>query len=251
LVRARGKEFAVMTWLLLATGFFGGLTFIFLARRVHQLLGSPPAVQTHFTPGKCIEPIVQAIGKARREVLLLARSIASPSLAQALADAKLRDVKIEIVLDPSGASDPTGDYAFLVDQSLAPVVRSKDQPPLHEYLLIVDGSFVATGSFPLSQQAEENSLTQLVVVSGHPEFARACKAHFLEQRGSTKSSEPEEKPKEDSSPTAQLSKEPEKPAKSRLGKAREALDAATSAAAVTDGKLRLKNVPREEAAASS
>src|SRR6266849_8628961 len=39
-----------MMWILLATGFTGALTCIFLVRLVHRTFGTPPFVAVHFSP---------------------------------------------------------------------------------------------------------------------------------------------------------------------------------------------------------
>src|ERR1700731_1481554 len=82
-----------MTWLLLATGFTGGLTFVFLLRRAHRWLVTPFSVSVHHSPkGGCTDAIVAELKKARREILVQAYSFTSKPIAQALLDAKTRGV---------------------------------------------------------------------------------------------------------------------------------------------------------------
>ena len=42
-----------MTWLLLATGFTGGLTLAFVARWLARWLAAPPPVEASLGPGDC------------------------------------------------------------------------------------------------------------------------------------------------------------------------------------------------------
>ena len=87
-----------MFWLLLATGFTGGMTFLFMVRWVCAWLVPPPASAVHFSPkGGCADRVVQEIGRARREVLVLAYSFSSKPIAEALIAAHRRGVKVEVV----------------------------------------------------------------------------------------------------------------------------------------------------------
>ena len=57
-----------MTWLLLATGFSGGLTFVFFLRRLHRWLVTPFSVSVYHSPkGGCTDAIVAELKRARRK----------------------------------------------------------------------------------------------------------------------------------------------------------------------------------------
>ena len=67
-----------MFWLLLSTGFTGGMTFLFVIRWIIGWLMPPPALDVHFSPkGGCADRVVNEIDKAHREVLVLAYSFTS------------------------------------------------------------------------------------------------------------------------------------------------------------------------------
>ena len=89
-----------MMWLLLATGFTGALTLAFVLRRIHCWLVTPPSIEAFHSPkGGCTEAVVRELKHARREILVQAYSFTSKVIAQALVDAKLRGVHVEIILD--------------------------------------------------------------------------------------------------------------------------------------------------------
>src|SRR5947209_2393517 len=91
-----------MDWLLAATGFTGALTLGHFCRVVRAWWQAPPSAAVHFSPkGGCSDAVVAELRRARREVLVLAYSFTSKPIAQALVDAKLRGVAVEIVLDHS------------------------------------------------------------------------------------------------------------------------------------------------------
>src|SRR5262245_12272893 len=89
-----------LEWILIATGFTGALTVLFLLRAFWHWLRQPPFVSAHFSPkGGCTEAIVHHIRKARKEVLLQAYSFTSKPIAEALVDAKTRGLQVDVVLD--------------------------------------------------------------------------------------------------------------------------------------------------------
>ncbi len=175
----------LMDMLLLATGFTGAWTLWFVVRALQRRFGDPPTVQTCFSPGNCTETITSVLRRARKEILVLARSFASPALAQALVEAKTRGVHVEIVFDPRGATEATSDFPLFTEQGLAPLVLQKDQNPVQQHLLLVDHRTIITGSFPLSQHTEEKEASQVVVISGYPDLFSACRQHYQEQRART------------------------------------------------------------------
>src|SRR6516162_9881065 len=121
--RIAGMEVRAMDWILLATGFTGALTALFLLRLGQRNLITPPSVETRFSPGgNCTEAILHEIGQARREVLVLASSFTAREISQALVDAKMRGVAVEIILDHSNEKEPHTELPFLVEQGLAPLV---------------------------------------------------------------------------------------------------------------------------------
>src|SRR5262245_59669776 len=112
--------------LLIATGFTGALTLVWLARRAAGLFRAPPSVAGHLSPGGGIAARVRAIATASREVLFQAHQLACRPVAQALIDARLRRANVEVVLDPSCEGEAASDLAFLREQGLTP--RLSERP---------------------------------------------------------------------------------------------------------------------------
>src|SRR5262245_33040890 len=103
----------LLNWLLVATGFTGAFTLIFLLRWLHRTFLTPPSVEAFFSPkGNCTDAVVREIRAARREVLVLAYSFTSRPIAEALVEAKLRGVTVEIVLDDSNEKEPHTELPF-------------------------------------------------------------------------------------------------------------------------------------------
>ena len=138
-----------MTWLLIGTGFTGAYTLLFLARAVHRWFATPPSVGVHFSPkGGCTEAVVRELQAARHEVEVLAYSFTSKPIAQALVDAKLRGVHVDIVLDHSNEKDDRSDLHFLLEQKLMPLIDSH-HAIAHDYTVADDYSIAKDDSQPV------------------------------------------------------------------------------------------------------
>src|SRR5262249_33123840 len=95
-----GQGGPLMEWLWLAMGATGSYSFLSLGRQVHRFSHPTPAHSVPFPPkGGCTDVIVNELKHARREVLVLAYSFTSDPIVGALAEAKKRGAKVEIVLD--------------------------------------------------------------------------------------------------------------------------------------------------------
>jgi phosphatidylserine/phosphatidylglycerophosphate/cardiolipin synthase-like enzyme len=167
-----------MDWLLIATGFTGALTLLYLLRTAYHAWFTPPSLDPHFSPkGGCTDAIVREIQRARREILVLAYSFTSKSIAQALVDAKLRGVHVDIVLDFSNEHEVYSDLHFFLEQGLAPLIDAH-HAIAHNKVMIIDNRTLLTGSFNFTQHAENDNGENLLVIKGHPELIRAYKENF-------------------------------------------------------------------------
>jgi phosphatidylserine/phosphatidylglycerophosphate/cardiolipin synthase-like enzyme len=167
-----------MEWLLLATGFTGALTVVFLARMIHRKLTIPASTTSHFSPhGGCTEIIVRAISAARHEVLVLAYSFTAREIAQALVDAKMRGVHVDIILDHSNEKESYTELAFLHEQGLAPLIDA-EHAIAHNKVMIIDSHKVLTGSFNFTHQAEKENAENLIVLEGQTDLARRYRENF-------------------------------------------------------------------------
>jgi phosphatidylserine/phosphatidylglycerophosphate/cardiolipin synthase-like enzyme len=167
-----------MTWLQLATGFTGALTLVFLARIVYHRFATPPSVSVCFSPkGGCTDAVVRELKAARREVLVQAYSFSSKAISQALVDAKLRGLKVEILLDRSNEKEAYSDLPFLAEQGLTPLIDA-EHAIAHNKVMVLDGRTVITGSFNFTHQAEAENAENLLVIKGHPDLARAYRDNF-------------------------------------------------------------------------
>jgi phosphatidylserine/phosphatidylglycerophosphate/cardiolipin synthase-like enzyme len=156
----------------------GGLTLLFLLRGLGRMAKKSGSLAAFFSPkGGCTEAVIREVKAARKEVLVQAFQFASRPLAQALVDAKLRGLRVEILLDWGAEKDANGDLKFFTEQGLTPLINTQFLSA-HDKVMILDGQTILTGSFDFTQQSEDDNAENLLVVKGHPDVARAYRERF-------------------------------------------------------------------------
>ena len=186
----------MLSYLLLGTGFTAALTLVFLIRLPYRLYAKPTAHFVHFSPkGGCTEAVVQELKQARSEILVQAYSFTSQPIAQALVDAKLRGVHVEIVLDASQEKEPHTDLHFFIEQGLAPRI-DPHHAIAHNKVMVLDGRTVLTGSFNFTNQAEEHNAENLLVLRHYTDLAALYRSNFLAHKEHSRDPDPKAKPAE-------------------------------------------------------
>jgi hypothetical protein len=174
----------LMDVLLIATGCTGALTLLWLARVVARLFLPPAGAVAYFAPGSApVDALVREMGAARREVLLMAGALACRPIAQALVDARLRQVQVEALLDARAENDPESDLHFLVEQGLVPLLASEPSG-LGGLIVLIDGKIVV-GSSGCTGGAEL-SAGEVLFVRGHADLVASCRERFAALRGSAR-----------------------------------------------------------------
>src|SRR5205807_8441229 len=121
--------------------------------------------------------VVHEIGKARREVLVLAYSFTSKQITDALVAAHKRGVTVEVVLDHSNEKEPHTDLPQLIESGLKPLVDSH-HAIAHNKVMVIDRRTVLTGSFNFTRQAEHENAENLLVLHHHRDMVAAYRQNF-------------------------------------------------------------------------
>lgn len=172
----------LMTWLLVATGFTGGLTLVYLLHWIRNWLVKPLTAAVHFSPkGGCTEAVVNELKHARREILMQAYSFTSKPIAQALAAAKARGVHVEILLDRSNESEMHTELGELLGEGMRPLTDAH-HVIAHNKVMVIDGHTIVTGSFNFTHEAEIANAENLLILKHHGELARAYRQNFMEHK---------------------------------------------------------------------
>lgn len=176
------NQVLLMEWLLIATGFMGALTLLFLGRAIHRRFRAPLSVAVHYSPkGGCTEAVVQELRSARHEILVQAYSFTSKPIAQALEEAKGRGVHVEILLDRSNEQEAYSELGELLGKGIVPLIDAH-HAIAHNKVMILDGRTLITGSFNFTHQAEAENAENLLIIKGHPELARSYRKNFMDHK---------------------------------------------------------------------
>ena len=131
---------------------------------VHPLSTQPLAWDLCFSPkGGCTDLVVNTLAQAKSTVLVQAYSFTSEPIAQALAEAHRRGVKVEVILDKSQTA-ANGSQVNFVAQAGVPVRIDSKHAIAHNKIMVIDGETVITGSFNFTKAAEEHNAENLVVL---------------------------------------------------------------------------------------
>jgi phosphatidylserine/phosphatidylglycerophosphate/cardiolipin synthase-like enzyme len=168
-----------MTWLLLATGFTGALTLVFVVRWLSHWVGSALSIAVYHSPkGGCTDAIVRELKHARREVWVQAYSFTSKAIAQALIEAKARGVHVEILLDRSNEQETYTELGHLLTEGLIPHIDAQ-HAIAHNKIMIIDRRTLITGSFNFTHQAEVENAENLLILKGRPDIVKSYCQSFL------------------------------------------------------------------------
>ena len=137
-----------------------------------QPASEPASVSVCFTPPVgCAERIVEAIGSARREVLVQVYEFTSPPILQALVAAHRRGVDVRVILDKVNATERYSGVNFVSDAGIR--VWIDDQTAIaHSKVIVIDRALVVAGSFNLTRSAEERNVEDTLFVSSPAVAAR-------------------------------------------------------------------------------
>ena len=167
-----------MQWLLIATGFTGALTLVFLLRRAHGFFVPPLETRVFFSPkGGCQDAVVRELNRARKEILVQAYSFTADAITNALVEAKKRGVHVEVLLDRSNEEEAHSDLHLLAEHQVPFLIDAK-HAIAHNKVMVVDRRVILTGSFNFTNQAEHENAENLVILEHHRELIHQYLENF-------------------------------------------------------------------------
>ena len=124
-----------------------------------------------FTPDKrCQLQIIGEIHKAKTSILVQAYSFTDQQVAQALAGAAGRGVKVQVLLDKSNRKDKHS-AKNLITRNNIPLRFDSPSGIAHNKVMVIDQSTVLTGSYNFSAAAYTRNTENLLVIN-NPALAR-------------------------------------------------------------------------------
>lgn len=141
--------------------------------------GGPGAIQPYLCPqDQCAERLISFIGTAEESVHVMIYSFTKREIAEALVQAKHRGVEVQVLMDSLQSKNQYSQEAFLRESGIE--VRIRDPPGtaiFHDKVSIVDRMAVSTGSFNYTQNADEGSAENVVILYDTP-TAQKFEAEF-------------------------------------------------------------------------
>ena len=125
---------------------------------------APKNWQVYFSPrGGCTEAVVEALNKAKSSVLVQAYSFTSAPIAKALAEAKKRGVKVQVILDKSQKTEKYSSADFVHNAGIPTFIDGRHSIA-HSKVMVLDSQIVITGSFNFTKAAEANNAENLLII---------------------------------------------------------------------------------------
>jgi phosphatidylserine/phosphatidylglycerophosphate/cardiolipin synthase-like enzyme len=126
-------------------------------------------VSVCFTPAQsCVDPIISAINRASKSVLVQAYGFTSTPILQALMRAKQRGVDVRVILDKSNDRSESGRlrYSGATTMNNAGIQTFIDFHPAiaHNKIIVIDGNIVIGGSFNYTKSADERNAENVTFI---------------------------------------------------------------------------------------
>jgi len=132
-----------------------------------------------FSPGgTALQTVERAIGGAKQTILVAAYEFTSVDVAQALAEAVSRGVKVWLVMDDQAEKSKYSQSKWLLAHGVA-VRINKHYAIFHHKFLVIDGTTVETGSFNYTKGASEKNAENALVLHGVPDLALAYRTEWI------------------------------------------------------------------------
>ena len=129
-----------------------------------KIINQTGTIEVAFSPNKgASQAIIKAIGEARSSILVSAYSFTSKNIAQALLEAKKRNIKIKIILDKSQVSHKYSSSKFFAHQDFDLRIDTK-HAIYHNKIMIIDNKNIITGSFNFTQSAETRNAENILII---------------------------------------------------------------------------------------
>lgn len=183
-----------------AVGFFLYPQFDFDEGRINApALTAPIQISACFSPeGHCTSRIVSAIDSAKTSILVQAYSFTSPPIAQALTQAYERGLDVRVIIDKSRLSEKHSQIPLLSQKGI-PIFIDPAVGIGHNKTIILDNSWVLTGSFNWSMAAENKNAENILFIED-PSLAQIYKKNWENRANTARNAITETKIKKENNP---------------------------------------------------
>jgi mitochondrial cardiolipin hydrolase len=136
-------------------------------------------VEVFFSPeGEISSALLAEIESSRDTIDAAVHEITSAEIAQSLARAKQRGVKIRVITDGRGARMKSSRITYLVTQGVSvKVLKGSDKGVMNHRFAVFDGKKVLTGSFDWSEGSQKLN-HENIIISSSEEAAASFRNEF-------------------------------------------------------------------------
>lgn len=140
-------------------------------------------VRVVFTPDDdAAGQIVDAVGRARKLVLVQAYSFTHDGIARALIDAHRRGVEVKLIADREQTEKMEHGQVPRLARAGLPVWLDGEHQSAHNKVMVIDvgqpSAQVITGSFNFTRAAQHKNAENVVFISGNDALARSYAANW-------------------------------------------------------------------------
>lgn len=120
-----------------------------------------------FSPEDSVnETLVEVIGAARKEIRMLAYSFTEDAIGKALIERFKAGIDVLVIFEGKKAYQDKGGEAEFLEKNGVPIrLDGSDDALMHEKVLIIDGAFVAAGSYNFTRSADRSNDEQILFIS--------------------------------------------------------------------------------------
>lgn len=143
-------------------------------------------MSTCFTPGQdCTTLIVTTIDAAKTELLVQAYGFTAPPIVEAIARAKDRGVKVQVILDKSNESEKESGATLLLAHGIVPQIDDA-VAIAHNKVMVIDQKTVLTGSFNFTDSAQKKNAENVLIVTGDAGLAATYRKNWERRLASSR-----------------------------------------------------------------
>jgi phosphatidylserine/phosphatidylglycerophosphate/cardiolipin synthase-like enzyme len=142
------------------------LSFLFLLWAFQESQAIGGEVEAFFSPeGRIKEIIVRELESTKSALDLAIHELTSLEIAQVLAKAKQRGVKVRVIADSKQANMRASKITYLIQQGImVKVLGGKEKGLMNHRFAILDGDRVLTGSFDWSEASLKWNYENILVI---------------------------------------------------------------------------------------
>jgi phosphatidylserine/phosphatidylglycerophosphate/cardiolipin synthase-like enzyme len=118
----------------------------------------------YFSPDDGVEAqLVRIITEAMKSIQVMAFSLTSDALGEALIEAAQRGIEVSVVIERDQAANAGSEVGRLIDSGVD--LRLDTNPDsMHHKVFLVDDTIVVTGSYNFSRNAEEANDENIIIL---------------------------------------------------------------------------------------